>query len=111
MVWSQIFRKSEISLDTSSAVQLFDLILCKSEKTLINHLSAVINAFWMSISDPIEFFSKSSPTTGPVSELQSPIGSQSGNQIIFNIAGNQRWAMSELHVKFIQCIESKISVK
>jgi len=48
----------------------------------------VINAVWISISDPVEFFSKSSPI-GSGSELQSPVGSLSGNRIMFNTVLHQ----------------------
>jgi len=42
-------------------VQIFDPIRFISEKTLIKHFTAVINTVWISISDPVECFSKSSP--------------------------------------------------
>jgi len=53
------------------------------KKTLIKHFTAVINAVWISISDPFDFF-RNPVRTGSGSELQNPIGSRSGNRIMFN---------------------------
>jgi len=46
---------------SGSTAQLFYPIRFISEKTLIKNWTALINPVWMSISDPVEFFSKSSP--------------------------------------------------
>jgi len=43
----------------------------------------VINAVWISISDPVEFFGNS-VRSGSGSELQNLVGSQSGNRTMFN---------------------------
>jgi len=52
---------------------------------LIKHFTAVINAVWISISDPIEFF-RNPVRSGSASELQNPVGSRFGNRIMFNTA-------------------------
>jgi len=53
------------------------------KKTLIKHFSAVINAIWISTSDPFDFFRNPVPP-GSGSELPNPVGSRSGNRIMFN---------------------------
>ena len=53
------------------------------KKDVIKHFTAVINAVWISISDAVEcFWNPVRPGSG--SELQNPVGSQSGNRIMFN---------------------------
>jgi len=54
------------------------------EKTLIKHLTAVINAIWISKSEPVEFF-RNPVRSG--SELQNPVGSRSG--IMFKTASGK----------------------
>jgi len=41
----------------------------------------VINVVWISISDPVVFFQN---PVGSGSEVQNPVGSRSGNLIMFN---------------------------
>ena len=55
------------------------------KKTLIEHLNAVINEVCISTSEPVKFF-RNLVQTGSSSELQNPVGSQSGNRIMFNTA-------------------------
>ena len=55
------------------------------KRTLIKHFTAVINAVWISISDPVEFF-QNPGQPGSGSEVQNLVGSRSGNRIIFNTA-------------------------
>jgi len=43
----------------------------------------VTNAVWISISNPVEFF-QNPVQFGSGSEVQNPVGSQSGNLIMFN---------------------------
>jgi len=50
---------------------------------LIKHFTAVINADWISTSDPVEFF-QNPVQSGSSSELQNLGGSQSGSWIMFN---------------------------
>ena len=62
-------------------VQIFYPIRFKSEKTLIKHFTAVINTVWIPCLIRLSFFQN------PVrsgSELQNPVGSRSGNRIMFN---------------------------
>ena len=55
------------------------------KKALIEHLNAVINEVCISTSEPVKFF-RNLVQTGSRSELQNPVGSQSGNRIMFNTA-------------------------
>jgi len=65
------------------------------KNSLIKHYTAVMNAVWISTSDPVEFF-RNPVQSGSGSELQNPVGSRSWNRIIFNTAavaasGPTRW--------------------
>ena len=53
------------------------------KKTLIKPFTAVINAVWISKSDPVEIF-RNLVRSGSGCELQNPVGSRSGNRIMFN---------------------------
>jgi len=53
------------------------------KKTPNKHFTAVINAVWITISDPVKFF-KNPVQCRSGSELQNPVGSRSGNRIMFN---------------------------
>jgi len=58
-------------------------------KNQIKHYTAVINAVWISISNPDELF-QNPVQSGSGSELQNPVGSRSGNRIMFNTAVHWR---------------------
>ena len=53
------------------------------KKSLIKHITEVINAGWISISDPVQFF-RNPVRSGCGSELQNPVGTRSGDRIMFN---------------------------
>jgi len=53
------------------------------KKSLIKDYTAVINAVWISISYPVEFF-QNPVQSGSGSEVQKPVGSRSGDRIMFN---------------------------
>jgi len=57
-------------------------VLSPKKNPLIKHFT-VMNAVWISISDPVNFF-RNPLRSGSGSELQNPVGSWSGNWIMFN---------------------------
>ena len=71
-----------------------------SEKTLIKHYTAVINAAWISISDPVEFF-QNPVQSGSCSVLQNPVGSWSGNRIKFN-SGSHSSRILRWYARFVK---------
>ena len=44
----------------------------------------MIDAVWISISDPVEFFFQNPISSRSGSEWQNPVGSRSGNRMMFN---------------------------
>ena len=69
-----------------------------SKKPLIKHFSAVINAVWISISDPFDFF-RNPIRSGSGYELQNPVGSRSENQIMFNTGVG--WGLGQCSQTFL----------
>jgi len=74
---------------------------------MIKHSIAVINAVWISISDPAEIFSKSSPTRIRF-WIAEPVGSRSGNRIMFNTDQQHRCESKIITIRFAGWISCKI---
>ena len=55
---------------------------------LIKHITAVISAVWISISDPVEFV-KNPVQPASSSGVQNPVGSRSGSRIMFNTGAQE----------------------
>ena len=75
-----VFRSDLHPVDLSEYLIQSDYV---RKKILIKHFTALINAVWISISDPVEFF-RNPLRSGSSSGLRNPVVSRSRSRIMVN---------------------------
>jgi len=70
----------------------------------------VINAVWISVSEPVEFF-RNPVRSGSGLEFQNPVGSRSGNWIMFNAGTNVTTPYAKVEILQVRQCKNLFSTK